>query len=114
MKIRNGFVSNSSSSSFIMIFDESKNIDCSICKELFKSFFDIIGTAEEVIIQQYSYSNIEEYKENVYQPENDLLIKAHNNNLKVAYKSVEYGNEDVANVVVKIAENINAEYEWDS
>ena len=42
MKIRNGFVSNSSSSSFILAIDESENVRCPHCGRRDPDFFDLM------------------------------------------------------------------------
>ena len=66
MKIRNGFVSNSSSSSFIIAIDLTKNKPCKCCGRKDISFEDIIDS-----VSRYDYDD----KNDIYGTTYDQIIR---------------------------------------
>lgn len=78
MKIRSGFVSNSSSSSFIIAVKNT--VECSHCKRKDKNFLDIVEAVggdgyEETKVSARGYSNVVEWIKNssnyVYEDETE-------------------------------------------
>lgn len=82
MKIRNGFVSNSSSSSFILKFDETYPDTISIAESMLKNKFDEWIEYDDVdegdpIINR-SYKNVQHFKKNSYDPYTPIFFRSCN------------------------------------
>lgn len=111
MKIRNGFVSNSSSSSFIVKADTSM-IECENCKKILKSLFEM-HEARDFVVNVYGFNTwedyIEEAKECSYYSDN-LLAKAVEEDAYIFYANVEYGEEGPYNKLLKV---LRLEYQED-
>ena len=103
MKIRNGFVSNSSSSSFIVKADTSM-IECENCKKLLKSLFEI-HKARDFVVNEYGFDTweayIEDLKEYSYYSDS-LLAKAVEEDAYIFYADVEYGDEGPYNKLLNV------------
>ena len=110
MKIRNGFVSNSSSSSFVVKLDNI-NLECENCKKILQSLF-AIASAREIVVKYYGYNTWEEFLEEVLEGANykTFIVDAVKSDKKIAYANVEYGNEGS---YYKILDTLKVEYEVD-
>ena len=119
MKRRNGFVSNSSSTSFIIAI----NSDTNKCKHCGRESIDIVKLIEkhssyDTEITNVGYKDvledIKEYSDWLGMEEfNDLLSKikqAHRKNKKIIQLNVSYHDELLINIVYK-SENIDVLYE---
>ena len=61
MKVRIGFVSNSSSSSFIITLDDWDSIECETCKEILKLFFSKYKATDIVLLDDYYKDDLKNY-----------------------------------------------------
>lgn len=105
MKIRNGFVSNSSSSSFIVSLD-NVNLECENCRKILQSLFDI-APARKIVVRHYGYNTWEEFLEE-NKDNNSIIVNAVVQDKQVMYANVEYGNEDN---YYRILNTLKLEYE---
>lgn len=94
-KIRNGFVSNSSSSSFIVEVNDNINTNCECCKKILNTLFTI-KNAREYVVEQDCLDSYEEYIEE-YEGCNrtDILWKAVIDNKDIMFADIEYGGEEI-------------------
>lgn len=108
MKVRNGFVSNSSSSSFIVRLRDSELIECENCKKILESIFEI-KNAREYVVENHYYDSwqsfLAERKEEEY---TSILTEAVEENEKIMIADVEYGEEEP---YYKVLNALGLEYE---
>lgn len=108
MKVRNGFVSNSSSSSFIVQIDDANLLECPNCKKILESLFTI-APAREIVVEEYGYNSWEDYlaeydEAGGWKP---TIYDAVKEDKTIMYANVEYGEEDI---YYKVLDSMNLEY----
>jgi len=111
MKIRNGFVSNSSSSSFILKFNETFPDTTSIAKSMLKNKFDEwldYGDVEEndpFMIKVYK--NLEKFKNQHYDPYTPMFFKSCNYDTYIVPITKDY-------VFIDTCNNTNWDIQYDN
>ena len=108
MKLRTGFVSNSSSSSFIVKLSSKDALNCENCKKIFESFFDI-KKARQYIEEDIGYNYYKDWLEEGPN-EKSILYQAVKNDEQILYATVEYGEE---RPYYRLLNTLQLEYEED-
>ena len=109
MKIRNGFVSNSSSSSF-MIFGNLDNITCDVCKSVITSLKPDEYTADTYIKDYHGYNSLEEYREDRYNRD-ERIDKLYEDGGKMYMITIDQNDEAMHGVLGSILNKYNIDYE---
>ena len=103
MKVRVGFVSNSSSSSFIILAPQDIDFDCERCNELYKKVQGNLGdkydTVDEYVKVEYG-DNWEEFMDSY--GSTPILDKARENNLAIYHNNIEYGDDEAFERLLKL------------
>ena len=127
MKIRCSFVTNSSSSSFIIAYKSLPEIDedtikkhpflknynnmiekLLLTKTEYSSKGEIYKTKDEVnkyLLWNYGCDTIEELKEEIEDDFYNDIIKYLNNGFNILFKEIDYNDEFFAHMVEQVAEN---------
>ncbi len=90
-KVRTGFVSNSSSSSFIIKPKSKDMLECENCKKILSSFFEI-KNARQYVENDLGYNSYQDFL-NEGPDEDSILYQTVKNDEQVLYARVEYGEE---------------------
>lgn len=107
-KHRQGFVSNSSSSSFIVKADKDDfNFDCPKCKKLIESIFEIYS-AKEYITEELGYNTVEDFLSECKEDNSSILVRALKEDSNILLATVEYGGEET---IRDICDALVLEYE---
>lgn len=107
MKVRSGFVSNSSSSSFIIDTNSVKNISCPTCKKMFEKLFET-KNAREYIEDDLGYNTYQDFLDEFDDNDNRFFINAVKNNEDILISEVDYENEYYYKF---ICDNLGLKYE---
>ncbi len=99
-KFRNGFVSNSSSSSFIVRVKDKNLIQCPNCRRILESMFKVYK-ARDYVVDEWGYDTPEDFMEECTKYEASIMQEAIKNDEEILYASVEIGSEDVIEDVLK-------------
>lgn len=99
-KFRNGFVSNSSSSSFIVRVKDKNLIQCPNCRRILESMFEVYK-ARDYVVTEWGYDTPEDFMEECSEYEASIMQEAVKNDEEILYTSVEYGGEGAIENVLK-------------
>lgn len=105
-KIRLGFVSNSSSSSFIVKVDKN-DFDCPKCKKLIETIFKV-SSAKEYVTEELGYDTVEDFLTWRKEDDSSILVRALKEDLNILLATVEYGAEET---IRDICDALDLEYE---
>lgn len=107
-KFRQGFVSNSSSSSFIVKADKDDfNFDCPKCKKLIESIFKVLS-AKEYITEKLGYDTVEDFLSECREDNYSILVRALKEDANILLADVEYGGKET---IRNICDALVLEYE---
>lgn len=108
MKLRTGFVSNSSSSSFIVKLSSKDALNCENCKKIFESFFEI-KNARQYVEDDLGYNSYQDFL-NEGPDEDSILYQTVKNDEDILYAEVEYG---LSSPYYRLLHTLQLEYEED-
>ena len=112
MKIRNGFVSNSSSSSFIIALKKEKNEVCPTCGRKDENFFDrisqsdnddnhVLSRGKDNILNNFSNVNDKETTKEIKKK----ISKYNETEYDFGYISISYHDENLLNEMERLSNN---------
>lgn len=111
MKIRSSFVSNSSSSSFI-IYGDIEKIDCAVCKSVLKGLDLEKYTAQSYCVDYEGYKTVEEYQEDRYHRDEEM-DKLNESGEPFYIATIDQNDDTLYDIVGTILKEHNIEYRGD-